>query len=131
MNAVQALANSSQRRNLLQELFADIALEVDDRAKGKFAIKINALFNLKSFVLLLLWVLWLIIEYGDSRGNMCFEHAIGVKMFVVCPACLHFSRFIYREKKKKNLDAVLYVFGTVLQLELEFHLGNLRNNCLH
>ena len=33
---VQALANSSQRRNLLQELFADIALEVDDRAKGEF-----------------------------------------------------------------------------------------------
>ncbi|XP_020214532.1 uncharacterized protein LOC109798611 [Cajanus cajan] len=30
----RALANSSQRRNLLQELFADIALEVDDRAKG-------------------------------------------------------------------------------------------------
>ncbi|KAI9081792.1 hypothetical protein K1719_036118 [Acacia pycnantha] len=29
----QAMANSSQRRNLLQELFADIALEVDDRAK--------------------------------------------------------------------------------------------------
>ncbi|KAI4322159.1 hypothetical protein L6164_021879 [Bauhinia variegata] len=29
----RALANSSQRRNLLQELFADIALEVDDRAK--------------------------------------------------------------------------------------------------
>ncbi|CAJ1933078.1 unnamed protein product [Sphenostylis stenocarpa] len=29
----KALANSSQRRNLLQELFADIALEVDDRAK--------------------------------------------------------------------------------------------------
>ncbi|KAH1224862.1 hypothetical protein GmHk_11G031897 [Glycine max] len=28
-----ALANSSQRRNLLQELFADIALEVDERAK--------------------------------------------------------------------------------------------------
>lgn len=32
---MQALANSSQRRNLLQELFADIALEVDDRAKGE------------------------------------------------------------------------------------------------
>ncbi|AES88854.1 hypothetical protein MtrunA17_Chr4g0031101 [Medicago truncatula] len=29
----RALANSSQRRNLLQELFADVALEVDDRAK--------------------------------------------------------------------------------------------------
>ncbi|KAG4974041.1 hypothetical protein JHK87_030862 [Glycine soja] len=29
----RALANSSQRRNLLQELFADIALEVDERAK--------------------------------------------------------------------------------------------------
>ncbi|KAK7312489.1 hypothetical protein VNO77_36384 [Canavalia gladiata] len=29
----RALANSSQTRNLLQELFADIALEVDDRAK--------------------------------------------------------------------------------------------------
>ncbi|XP_004505881.1 uncharacterized protein [Cicer arietinum] len=29
----RALANTSQRRNLLQELFADIALEVDDRAK--------------------------------------------------------------------------------------------------
>lgn len=29
----RALTNSSQRRNLLQELFADIALEVDDRAK--------------------------------------------------------------------------------------------------
>ncbi|CAI9778776.1 unnamed protein product [Fraxinus pennsylvanica] len=29
----RALASSSQRRNLLQELFADIALEVDDRAK--------------------------------------------------------------------------------------------------
>ncbi|XP_039043520.1 uncharacterized protein LOC120182693 [Hibiscus syriacus] len=30
----RALASPSQRRNLLQELFADIALEVDDRAKG-------------------------------------------------------------------------------------------------
>ncbi|XVE79622.1 hypothetical protein DITRI_Ditri14bG0072800 [Diplodiscus trichospermus] len=30
----RAAASSSQRRNLLQELFADIALEVDDRAKG-------------------------------------------------------------------------------------------------
>lgn len=29
-----ALASSSQRRNSLQELFADIALEIDDRAKG-------------------------------------------------------------------------------------------------
>ncbi|EOY34108.1 Uncharacterized protein TCM_041882 isoform 4 [Theobroma cacao] len=29
----RALASSSQRRNLLQQLFADIALEVDDRAK--------------------------------------------------------------------------------------------------
>ncbi|KAJ8750563.1 hypothetical protein K2173_015724 [Erythroxylum novogranatense] len=29
----QALASASQRRNLLQELFADIALEVDDRAR--------------------------------------------------------------------------------------------------
>ncbi|XVF05543.1 hypothetical protein REPUB_Repub05bG0181100 [Reevesia pubescens] len=29
----RALQSSSQRRNLLQELFADIALEVDDRAK--------------------------------------------------------------------------------------------------
>lgn len=33
-NFLQALASPSQRRNLLQELFADIALEVDDRAKG-------------------------------------------------------------------------------------------------
>ncbi|RYR23146.1 hypothetical protein Ahy_B03g068406 isoform B [Arachis hypogaea] len=32
----RALANSSQRRNLLQELFADVALEVDDRAKEPF-----------------------------------------------------------------------------------------------
>lgn len=31
---LQALASASQSRNLLQELFADIALEVDDRAKG-------------------------------------------------------------------------------------------------
>ncbi|XP_039012681.1 uncharacterized protein LOC120141984 [Hibiscus syriacus] len=30
---LRALASPSQRRNLLQELFADIALEVDDRAK--------------------------------------------------------------------------------------------------
>ncbi|CAA0828146.1 Unknown protein [Striga hermonthica] len=30
----RAVASASQRRNLLQELFADIALEVDDRAKG-------------------------------------------------------------------------------------------------
>ncbi|KAJ6303161.1 hypothetical protein OIU77_017110 [Salix suchowensis] len=30
----RALATVSQRRNLLQELFADIALEVDDRARG-------------------------------------------------------------------------------------------------
>ncbi|KAF9665498.1 hypothetical protein SADUNF_Sadunf16G0129000 [Salix dunnii] len=30
----RALASASQRRNLLQELFADIALEVDDRARG-------------------------------------------------------------------------------------------------
>lgn len=33
---VQALASPSQMRDLLQELFADIALEVDDRAKGEF-----------------------------------------------------------------------------------------------
>uniref|UniRef100_A0A2P2LAE1 Uncharacterized protein n=1 Tax=Rhizophora mucronata TaxID=61149 RepID=A0A2P2LAE1_RHIMU len=31
----RALASASQRRNLLQELFADIALEVDDRARGE------------------------------------------------------------------------------------------------
>lgn len=31
---MQALASPSQRLNL-QELFADIALEVDDRAKGE------------------------------------------------------------------------------------------------
>ncbi|KAF9675325.1 hypothetical protein SADUNF_Sadunf09G0020400 [Salix dunnii] len=30
----QAVASPTQRRNLLQELFADIALEVDDRARG-------------------------------------------------------------------------------------------------
>ncbi|XP_048233681.1 uncharacterized protein LOC8281888 [Ricinus communis] len=30
----RALASASQRRNLLQELFADVALEVDDRAKN-------------------------------------------------------------------------------------------------
>ncbi|KAK8514485.1 hypothetical protein V6N13_063373 [Hibiscus sabdariffa] len=30
----RALASSSQRRNLLEELFADVALEIDDRAKG-------------------------------------------------------------------------------------------------
>uniref|UniRef100_A0A6N2LLJ2 Uncharacterized protein n=1 Tax=Salix viminalis TaxID=40686 RepID=A0A6N2LLJ2_SALVM len=30
----RALASPTQRRNLLQELFADIALEVDDRARG-------------------------------------------------------------------------------------------------
>ncbi|KAK6142121.1 hypothetical protein DH2020_006989 [Rehmannia glutinosa] len=30
----RALASASQRRNLLQELFADVALEVDDRAKA-------------------------------------------------------------------------------------------------
>ncbi|XP_044475797.1 uncharacterized protein LOC123203503 [Mangifera indica] len=29
----RALASSSQRRNLLQELFADVALEIDDRAR--------------------------------------------------------------------------------------------------
>ncbi|KAK8504920.1 hypothetical protein V6N13_056246 [Hibiscus sabdariffa] len=29
----RAIASSSQRRNLLKELFADIALEIDDRAK--------------------------------------------------------------------------------------------------
>ncbi|MED6181837.1 hypothetical protein PIB30_023046 [Stylosanthes scabra] len=33
MYVLQAVANSWQRRNLLQELFADVALEVDDRAK--------------------------------------------------------------------------------------------------
>ncbi|KAK6163209.1 hypothetical protein DH2020_000073 [Rehmannia glutinosa] len=33
LNALAALASASQRRNLLQELFADVALEVDDRAK--------------------------------------------------------------------------------------------------
>lgn len=32
---LQALASASQSRSLLKELFADIALEVDDRAKGK------------------------------------------------------------------------------------------------
>ncbi|KAG6789296.1 hypothetical protein POTOM_005388 [Populus tomentosa] len=34
LKALTALASASQRRNLLQELFADIALEVDDRARG-------------------------------------------------------------------------------------------------
>ncbi|KAF9675326.1 hypothetical protein SADUNF_Sadunf09G0020500 [Salix dunnii] len=33
-SAGQAVASPTQRRNLLQELFADIALEVDDRARG-------------------------------------------------------------------------------------------------
>ncbi|KAL4309553.1 hypothetical protein GQ457_01G038170 [Hibiscus cannabinus] len=32
---MEALASSSQRRNLLEELFADVALEIDDRAKEK------------------------------------------------------------------------------------------------
>ncbi|CAL0329130.1 unnamed protein product [Lupinus luteus] len=35
----RVLANSSQRRKLLQELFADIALEVDDRAKDVIVSK--------------------------------------------------------------------------------------------
>lgn len=32
---VQAVASPSQMRDLVQELFADVALEVDDRAKGE------------------------------------------------------------------------------------------------
>lgn len=32
---LQAIASPSHRRDLLQELFADVALEVDNRAKGK------------------------------------------------------------------------------------------------
>ena len=35
INLSQSLASRSQRPNLLQELFADIALEVDDRARGE------------------------------------------------------------------------------------------------
>lgn len=35
---MQAETNPAQRRNLLQELFADIALEVDDRAKGLYLV---------------------------------------------------------------------------------------------
>lgn len=35
LNLSQALASRSQRPNLLQELFADIALEVDERARGE------------------------------------------------------------------------------------------------
>jgi len=38
INLLQAEASPSQRRNLLQELFADIALEIDDRAKGIYLI---------------------------------------------------------------------------------------------
>lgn len=34
--SLQAMVITSQRRNLLQELFADLALEVDERAKGEF-----------------------------------------------------------------------------------------------
>ncbi|KAB5540792.1 hypothetical protein DKX38_013766 [Salix brachista] len=34
LKELNALASPTQRRNLLQELFADIALEVDDRARG-------------------------------------------------------------------------------------------------
>lgn len=30
----QALASPTQRRDLLQQLFADVALQVDDRARG-------------------------------------------------------------------------------------------------
>ncbi|KAM1205523.1 hypothetical protein ACFX2I_006331 [Malus domestica] len=39
----RALASPSQRRNLLQELFADIALEIDERAKGewKFSMELS------------------------------------------------------------------------------------------
>lgn len=35
LNLSQALASRSQRPNLLQALFADIALEVDERARGE------------------------------------------------------------------------------------------------
>lgn len=35
MFVLQAIASPSHRRDLLQELFADVALEVDNRAKGK------------------------------------------------------------------------------------------------
>lgn len=40
-SSLQALASASQRRNLLRELFADVALEVDDRAKGELHSKEN------------------------------------------------------------------------------------------
>lgn len=40
-NVLQALASPTQRRNLLQELFADIALEIDERAKGEAKLSID------------------------------------------------------------------------------------------
>lgn len=43
---MQALTSPSQRRDLLQELFADIALEVDDRAQREKKILELSSFNM-------------------------------------------------------------------------------------
>lgn len=56
---LQALASPSQRRNLLQELFADIALEVDDRAKGE---------SWNAFVIICL-ICDLVVVYAEVNGN--------------------------------------------------------------
>lgn len=85
---LQALASSSQRRNLLQELFADIALEVDDRAKGNFSFWIW-------FYLYIYWFNSTKIqsqmknEYNDSNGNFCFKRMV----YLVCMLMV-FSSFL-------------------------------------
>ncbi|GMJ08970.1 hypothetical protein like AT5G59960 [Hibiscus trionum] len=57
----RALASPSQRRNLLQELFADIALEVDDRAKDIILSREEDAISLA--------------EYGVN-GRLCFYNVL-------------------------------------------------------
>ncbi|KAI4334505.1 hypothetical protein L6164_019188 [Bauhinia variegata] len=80
INLLLALANSSQRRNLLQELFADIALEVDDRAKGltqyvSFAFKVHSILRLRSKN-------WELLETFYSFPK-CFLYGSPTDIFVI------------------------------------------------
>lgn len=71
---LQALASPTQRRELLQQLFADIALEVDERAKGESVVESTWLFSylrtLSSLWLCVYCPLWKTL-CRDELGNCC------------------------------------------------------------
>ncbi|KAK6144572.1 hypothetical protein DH2020_021392 [Rehmannia glutinosa] len=68
----RALASASQRRKLLQELFADIALEVDDRAKVDLSFDASSLLFIETGII-----------FGEEYGISMAEDRYG------CPICFY------------------------------------------